>query len=112
MHAALDHGAIPKKIKAIPINKLSKELKSLSALFIPTENIIRGMLNKSTITLPIEKLVLFNKFIEAEIEPKQDKINDPIIKVEIKLYNSLAGRLKKILTIGRETKKGIWTKIK
>ena len=45
------------------------------------------MLNKSTITLPIEKLVLFNKLIEAEIEPKHDKINDPIIKVEIKLYN-------------------------
>ena len=112
MQAALDHWAIPKKIKAIPINKLSKELKSLSALFIPTENIIRGMLNKSTITLPIEKLVLFNKFIEAEIEPKQDKINDPIIKVKIKLYTSLAGRLKKMLTIGSDTKNGIWTKVK
>ena len=67
MHAALDQGAIPKKIKAIPNIKLSRELKSLSELFIPTENIIRGMLNKSTITLPIEKFVLFNKFIEAEI---------------------------------------------
>ena len=42
----------------------------MAVLFIPTENIIRGMLNKSTITLPIEKFVLFNKFIEAEIEPK------------------------------------------
>ena len=112
MQAALDQGAIPKKIKAIPISKLSRELKSLSALFISTENIIRGMLNKSTIILPIEKFVLFNKFIEAEIEPKHDKINDPIIKVKIKLYTSLAGRLKKILTIGNETKKGIWTKIK
>ena len=112
MQAALDHGAIPKKIKAIPINKLISELKSLSVLFIPTENIIRGMLNKSTITLPIEKFVLFNKFIEAEIEPKHDKINDPIIKVKTKLYTSLLGRLKKILTIGSDTKKGIWTKIK
>jgi hypothetical protein len=112
MQAALDHGAIPKKIKAIPINKLMSELKSLSALFIPTENIIRGILNKSTIMLPIEKFVLFSKFIEAEIEPKQDKINDPIIKVKIKLYTSSAGRLKKILTIGNETKNGIWTKIK
>ena len=112
MHAALDQGAIPKKIKAIPNSKLSRELKSLSELFIPTENIIRGMLNKSTITLPIEKFVLFNKFIEAEIEPKQDKINDPIIKVKIKLYTSLGGRLKKMLTIGNETKKGIWTKTK
>ena len=112
MQAALDHGAIPKKIKAIPINKLMSELKSLSALFMPTENIIRGMLNKRTMTLPIEKFVLFNKFIDAEIEPKQDKINAPIIKVKIKLYTSLAGRLKKILIIGNETKKGIWTKIK
>ena len=95
MQAALDQGAIPKKIKAIPINKLMSELKSLSALFIPTENIIRGILNKRTTTLPIEKLVLFNKFIDAEIEPKHDKINDPIIKVKIKLNRSLAGRLKK-----------------
>ena len=29
MQAALDHGAIPKKIKAITINKLMSELKSL-----------------------------------------------------------------------------------
>ncbi len=84
IQAALDQGAIPKKTKAIPISKLIRELKSLSVLFIPTENIIRGMLNKSTIIDPIEKFVLFNKFIEAEIEPKHDKINDPIIKVKIK----------------------------
>ena len=32
-----------------------------------------------------KKLVLFNKFIDAEIYPKQDKINEPIIKVKIKL---------------------------
>ena len=112
MQAALDHGAIPKKIKAIPINKLMSELKSLSVLFIPTENIIRGILNKRTMRLPIEKFVLFNKFIDAEIEPKQDKINDPIIKVKIKLYISLDGRLKKILIIGNEIRNGIWTKIK
>ena len=96
----------------MPISKLNRELKSFSLLFIPTEKIIRGMLNKRTMTLPIEKLVLFNKFIDAEIEPKQDKINDPTIKVKIKLYTSLAGRLKKILIIGKEIKKGIWTKIK
>ena len=112
MQAALDQGATPKKTRAIPISKLSRELKSLSELLIPTENIIRGMLNKSTITLPIEKFVLFNKFIEAEIEPKQDKINDPIKKVKTKLYISLLGRLKKMLTIGSDIKKGIWIKIK
>ena len=112
MKAALDHGAIPKKIKAIPISKLRSELNSLSALFIPTENIIKGMLNKSTIILPIEKFVLFNKFIEAEIEPKQDKINDPIIKVKTKLEISFIARLNKIPTTGSETKKGTWTNIK
>ena len=98
---------MPKKIKAIPKSKLIRELKLLSELLIPTEKIITGIKNKRTIKLPIEKLVLFNKFIDAEIEPKQDKINDPIIKVKIKLYTSLAGRLKKILIIGNETKKGI-----
>ena len=112
MHAALDQGEIPKKISIIPKSKFIRELKSLSVLLIPTENMITGMLNKSTIMLPIEKFVLFNKFIDAEIDPKQDKINDPIIKVKIKLYTSLAGRLKKILTIGNETKNGIWTKTK
>tara|TARA_B100000579_G_C22735642_1_gene806535 strand:+ start:748 stop:1026 length:279 start_codon:yes stop_codon:yes gene_type:complete len=85
IQAALDHGAIPKKIRVIPISILNSELKLVSELFIPTENIIRGMLNKSTIILPIEKFVLFSKFIDAEIEPKHDKINDPIKKVKTKL---------------------------
>ena len=107
MQAALDQGEIPKKIKAIPISKLIRALKLISALFIPTENIIRGMLNKSTIILPIEKFVLFNKFIDAEIEPKDDKINDPIIKVKIKIYTSFIGNLKKIPAIGIVIKKGI-----
>ena len=99
-------------MRVIPISKLIIELKLLSTLIAPTENIITGILNKRTIILPIEKFVLFNKFIDAEIEPKHDKINDPIIKVKIKLYTSLIGRLKKILIIGNETKNGIWTKIK
>ena len=91
----------------MPISKFNRELKSFSLLFIPTEKMIKGMLNKSTITLPIEKFVLFSKFIDAEIEPKHDKINDPIIKVKNKLYTSLAGRLKKMLTTGSDTKNGI-----
>ena len=112
IQAALDQGETPKNIRAMPISKLNRELKLFSTLFSPTENIIRGMLNKSTITLPIEKFVLFNKFIDAEIEPKHDKINDPITKVKSKLYTSVIGRLKKILTTGNETKNGICTKIK
>tara|TARA_Y100001934_G_C11889133_1_gene556876 strand:+ start:233 stop:502 length:270 start_codon:yes stop_codon:yes gene_type:complete len=85
---ALAHGDIPKKIRAIPISMLIKDLKSLPTSFIPTENMIMGILNKSTIIPPIEKFALFNKFIDAEIELKQDKINDPIINVTIKLYTS------------------------
>ena len=83
--AALDHGEIPKNIKDIPKSKLMRELKSLSELFVPIEKIMTGIKNKRTIKLPIEKLVLFNKFIDAEMDPKQDKIKEPIINVIIKL---------------------------
>ena len=76
---------MPKKIKATLKSKFIRELKLLSALFIPTEKIITGIKNKRTTKLPIEKLVLFNKFIDAEIDPRQDKINDPIVNVKIKL---------------------------
>tara|TARA_B110000438_G_C15302247_1_gene431688 strand:+ start:272 stop:553 length:282 start_codon:yes stop_codon:yes gene_type:complete len=81
-------------------------------LLIPTENIITGILNKSTIILPIEKFVLFKRFIDAEIDPKQDKINDPIKNVKTNLYISFVGRLKSIPARGIEIKKGICTKIK
>ena len=112
MQAELDQGAIPKKIKAIPRSKLIRELKLILSLFIPTAKMIRGMLNKSTIMLPIEKFVLFNRFIDAEIDTKHDKINEPIIKVKTKLYISAIGRLKKIPTNGNEIKNGICTNIK
>ena len=85
MKVALVQGEIPRKIKDMPTRMLIKELKSLSALFIPTENIITGILNKNTTILPIEKFVLLSKFIDAEIELKHDKINEPIINVKIKL---------------------------
>ena len=45
---------------------------------ISTPNIITGKLNIKTITLPNEKFLLFNKFIEAEIEARQHNINEPI----------------------------------
>ena len=47
--AALDHGEIPKNIKAIPKSKLMRELKSLSELFGPIEKIMTGIKNKRTI---------------------------------------------------------------
>ena len=49
---------------------------------IPTEKIITGILNIITITLPSKKFFWFIKFIEDEIEPKQDRIKDPITKLE------------------------------
>ena len=45
INAALAHGEIPRKIRVIPISKLTIELKLLSTLFTPTENIITGILN-------------------------------------------------------------------
>ena len=69
----------------MPISMLIRDLKSLPASLIPTENIIIGILNKRTIIPPIEKFALFSKFIDADIELKQDKINDPITNVTIKL---------------------------
>ena len=59
-----------------------RELKLSSRLIIPTEKIIIGTLNIITITLPSRKFRWFIRFIEDETEPRQDRINDPIAKVE------------------------------
>ena len=59
-----------------------RELKLSSILIIPTEKIIIGALNIITITLPSRKFRWFIKFIEEEIEPRHDRINDPIAKLE------------------------------
>ena len=40
INAALAHGEIPKKIRAIPNNILIRDLKSLPTSFMPTEKII------------------------------------------------------------------------
>ena len=106
IHAALDQGAIPRIINAIPKSKFNRVLKSVFILLISTENIITGMLNRIIIKLPIEKFVLFNRFIEAEIEPKHEKINEPIIKHIINKIISLIGRLNKRPAMGIENKKG------
>ena len=47
----------------------------------PTEKIITGMLKTITIKLLRVKFLLFSKFIEAAIDPKQDKTKDPIKKL-------------------------------
>ena len=71
-----------KTINSIPNNILMRELKFSSRLIIPTEKIIIGTLNIITITLPSRKFRWFIKFIEEEIEPRHDRINDPIAKLE------------------------------
>mgnify|MGYP003307339464 CR=1 FL=1 len=53
-----------------------KELKFSSKLISPTEKITTGTLNIITITLPNKKFLWFIRFIEEEIEPKQDKIKE------------------------------------
>ena len=81
-HNPLAQGFIAKTINNIPNNILIRELKLSSILIILTENIITGILNIMTITLPSKKFLWFIKFIDEEMEPKQDKINDPIEKLK------------------------------
>ena len=71
-----------KTINNIPNNILMRELKFSSRLTMPTEKIIIGTLNIITIILPNRKFRWFIRFIEDEIEPKHDRMNDPIAKLE------------------------------
>ena len=59
-----------------------RELKFSSKLTIPTEKIIIGTLNIITIILPRRKFRLFIRFIDDEIEPRHDRMNDPITELE------------------------------
>ena len=59
-----------------------RELKFSSRLTIPTEKIIIGTLNIITIILPNRKFRWFIRLIEDEIEPRHDRMNDPIAKLE------------------------------
>ncbi len=74
---------------------------------ISTPNIITGKLNIKTITLPNEKFLLFNKFIEAEIEARQHNINEPIKKLNKKIRILLIDKLIKMLAIGILKRNGI-----
>ena len=55
---------------------------------------------------------LFIKFIEEDIDPKDDKIIEPTKKLIRRLYNLSIDKLIKIDATGIEIKKGICTKIK
>ena len=70
-----------KTINNIPNNMFIRELKLSSILIIPTEKIIIGTLNIITMTLPSRKFRWFIRFIEDEIEPKQDKVSAPMPKL-------------------------------
>ena len=108
-HKPLAQGFIAKTINNIPNNILMRELKFSSILIIPTEKIIIGILNIITITLPNRKFLWFIRFIEEEIEPKQDRINEPIEKLT-KMYVILSLPIfNKIHAMGIDNKKGNWT---
>ena len=80
-HNPLAQGFIAKTINNIPDNIFIRELKFSSILIIPTEKIIIGTLNIITMTLPRRKFRWFIRFMEDEIEPKQDRVSDPMPKL-------------------------------
>ena len=82
MHKPLAQGFIAKIINSIPNNILIRELKFSSRLTILTEKIITGTLNIITIILPNRKFRWFIRFIEDEIEPRHDRMNDPNAKLQ------------------------------
>ena len=93
MHAAHIHGVIAKNKNKTP-NKIfiCGFIISIGAFIIPTLNIITGILKIIIIRLPIEKFLLFNKFIDPEIEEIEVKIGDPIRKVnKIKVILFVSG---------------------
>ncbi len=92
---------MPRRILSCDFIKFSEEL------IIPTQKIITGMLKIITIRLPIAKFLLFNKFIEPEIEQIQVIINEPIIKLKntnSKLFISICNNRR---VIGKMMKNGI-----
>ena len=107
MHSPDIQGVIETNISNIPKRIFNRGIKLSLELTIPTEKIITGILNTITIILPKEKFLLFSKFIEDEIEPKQDKINEPIRKLKSNNVVFSKGKLIKILAKGIEIKNGI-----
>ena len=107
MQAAETQGVTAKKNNNIPVRILSWAITISSvALMIPTLKIIIGMLNIIMITLPMAKFLLFNKFIDPEIEAIEVNIGDPIkklIRIKFILGSSI---LSKIAARGMTIKKG------
>ena len=107
MHNPDIQGVREKNINNIPKRIFKRGIKLLLYLTIPTEKIITGILHIITIILLKKKFLLFSKFIEDEIEPKQDKINEPIRKLKSNNTVFLKDKSIKILAKGIEIKNGI-----
>ena len=107
MHNPDTQGVIAINISNIPKRIFNRGMKLSIELTIPTEKIITGILNTITIILPKEKFLLFSRIIEDEIEPRQDKINEPIKKLKSNNTVFSKDKLIKILAKGIEIKNGI-----
>ena len=107
MQAAETQGVTAKQKNNIPVRIFSWATTiSSAALMIPTLKIIIGMLNIIMITLPMAKFLLFNKFIDPEIEAIDVNIGDPI-KILIRIKFTLGGSIfSKIAARGMIIKKG------
>ena len=112
MHIPLAQGVIAININNIPKRIFIRPVKFSSELTIPTEKIITGMLKSITIILPREKFLLFNKFIDDEIDPMHDSIKDPIKKLKSNEKIFSISRLISMQAIGIDIKNGTYTKIK
>ena len=85
-------------------------INSGGALITLVLNIIKGMLKIIIITLPIAKFLLFNRFIEPEIEASDVNIGEPRKKVIRFKYISLFSISNIKHAIGIIARKGSWKK--
>jgi len=109
IHNPLAQGEIARKKNIIPKRIFICALIIsilLETLIILTPNIITGILKIIIISPPIEKFLLFNKFIDPDIADIQVIITDPIKKLKytiFKLSNCISNKRN---AIGRIIKKG------
>ena len=107
MQVAEIQGVTAKKKNNIPVKILSCALTiSSDALMMPTLNIITGILNSMMIKLPIVKFLLFNKFIDPEIDAIDVNIGDPIKKLKKIKFILESSRFIKMAAKGIIMKKG------
>ena len=107
MQIAQIQGVIAKKKNIIPNRILIWALINFSVSLVRlTANIIMGMLKIIIIKLPIAKFLLFNKFIDPEIEAMQVIMGDPIKKLKKIMYILSISILSKRPAIGIIIKKG------